>query len=807
MLPDLRFALRTLLKSSGFSLVAVLTVAIGIASVTLVYSVANAVIFRPLPYKDESSLVWIWSTRPDRDRAFFSIPDFLDLKSTNQTTVGLAAIMPMGITVTGDGEPERVNGWRVTANLFSLLGTEPHLGRLPQAADDAPSAPPVAVLGYSYWQRRYGGDSTLVGRTINLNGVSRTVVGILAKDFVIPNWDSDVIFTQSLEGDPRRTERGTQFLRAIARLKPGVTPGEAQTEFATLNQRLMDQFPGTNAIVTAPRFVPLHEEAVGGYGHSLLILLGASGALLVIMCTNLAGLLAARALSRRREAALCSALGASPARLVRTSLAEGLLLSSVGGIVGVLACAWGIDALVALAPADLPRATLIAIDPRVLLVAASASLLTGLAVGLAPALRMARTQPQDALKSGSLAMTERSAARAILVGAQIGLCTTLLICTGLLVRSLSELLRAAPGFVSAPVLTAQLALPGPAYRTVPLVSAFLDESTRRLGELPGVKSVSLTSVLPLSGINTRSEFTRADRPPARPTDTLSAANRFVGEIFFATVGIPILAGRDFRPTDDASGQAVVIVDQALAQRHWPDGDPVGQSILIRDGTSPEPRALTIIGVVGATKHFSLEEASTPAIYLPVRQMVPGNLSFFIGRINFVVRTDGDPLALRDSARRALRAVEPNATVAVRSYDDAIAWARAPRIFSLRLLGFFSAAAVLLAVLGLYAITAQAVASRTREIGIRMALGADRLRIARQVLGSSSRLVVAGIAIGIGLAAALAPMLTRLLYQVRPFDLTTYAVVAGLLACTALLATWLPARRAAKVDPMVALRSE
>ena len=808
MLSDLRYAFRSLAKSPGFACVAILTVALGLASTTAIYSVANAVIFRPLPFKDDASLAWIWSTRPDRNRAFFSIPDFFDLKRDNKTVTDLAALTPLGVTLTGLGEPERVPGWGVSANLFSLLGATPHLGRLPQAVDDTPGAAPVAVFGYGYWQRRFGGDISVVGRVVTLNGIEHTIVGILPPAFAIPNWDTDIVMVQPFATDPRRTDRSLQFLRAIARLKPGVTMAQAQAEFMALNARLVQQYPDTNATITAPRFVPLREKAIGNYRGSLLLLLGAAGALLLIMCANLAGLLAARALARQRDAALCAALGASPARLLRTHLAEGFVIAAAGGMAGVLACAWGLDALLALAPADLPRVSEVSVDLGVLAVALGCTLLTGLGVGLAPALRLSRVAPQDVLKNSSTTATSRSLFRALLVAAQLALCTALLIGTGLLVRSLRELLSTRPGFDSASVLTAQVALAGATYRgNAPAVVTFAEEFTRRLAVLPGVKSASLTHVLPLTGINTRSEYTRPDRGPAKPSDTLSAANRFVLENFFATAGIPLLAGRDFRASDNATGRAVVIIDEALARRDWPGVDPIGKSIRIRDGVSPEPRELEIVGIVGPTKHFSLEEKSTPALYLPFRQVQRASLPFVVGRLVFVAKTDHDPLALSESARRELRALDPNAAVSLRSFDEAIAWARAPRIFNLYLLGFFSATAVLLAVLGLYAVTAQSVTARTRELGIRIALGADRARIARLVLGGTARLTLAGIAGGLALAALLAPLLARMLYGVGAFDALTYGAVAAALASITFLAAWLPAQRATRVNPIDALRSE
>lgn len=807
MVGDFRFALRRLRRSPAFALVAIVTVALGIGSATAIYSVASAVVFRPLPFPDEERLVWIWSTRPDRDRAFFSIPNFLDLRRDATTTADLAAITPATVNVTGLGEPEQVPGWRVTPNLFSVLGVEAHLGRLPSPSDNVASAGPAAVLGHGYWQRRFGGDPAIVGRTITLSGAPHVVTGVLPRSFIIPTWDNDIVVAQALEAHPRRGERGTAFLRGIARLKPGVSLAQAQDEFTTLNRRLAELHPDTNAAITAPRLLPLRDEVVGGYRASLLMLLAAAGALLAILCANLAGLLAARGLARQRDAALCSALGASRGRLLRLYLSEGLIIAFAGGAVGVLLCGVSLPALLALAPSDLPRANQVHLDFRVLGVALGCVLLTGLGIGIAPALRLARTAPLDVLKGSFGGATSRAAARQLLVAAQIALCTVLLVGAGLLTRSLAALLASRPGFESAGVLTAQTLLPGGNYRDLASVIRFADESFRRLRALPGVQRASLTTVLPLTGINTRSEFTRSDRPPANPADTLSAANRFVAEGYFATVGIPLLAGRDFRTDDDAARRPVVIIDQALAQAHWPGEDAVGKTIRFREPTLAQPRELEIVGVVGPTKNFSLEERGTPTVYLPFRQMVPGSVSFFTARSIFVLKTASDPLSLRDSVRRELHAVEPNAALSLRSFEEAIAWARAPRIFNLRLLGFFAGAAVLLAVIGLYAITAQAVTARTREIGIRLALGANPARMTRTLFADGARLTLAGIVGGLGLAAMLSPLMARMLYDVNRFDGPTYGAAAALLALVALLATWLPARRAARVEPLAALRSE
>jgi len=797
--------LRTLGKSPAFSAVVILTVALGIASVTAIYSVADAVVFRPLPVRDEPNVVWVWSTRPDRDRAFFSIPNFLDLQRTNRTTAGFAPVTPLGFSLTGLGETERVSGWRTTASLFPLLGVVPHVGQLPPEAADPAVAPPSVMLGYAFWQRRFGGDPAIIGRSLTLNGQGLTVAGVLPPDFVLPGWPVDVVITQPLETDSRGAARGTHFLRGIARLAPGVTLAQARDEFAELNRRLVKDHPADNATLTAPRLVPLRDEITGGYRQSVLLLFAAAAALLLIMCANLAGLLAARALARRRDAALCSALGASPARLLRDYLTEGLLLAAAGGLLAVGLTAWSLDWLVQLAPADLPRASLVVINWRVVSLAAACTLLTGLGVGLAPALRLALTAPQDVLRGQSPATTTRSLARRTLLATQVALGAALLVGTGLLVRSFQKLLAADPGFNPRGVLTAQVAVVGANARSVDALNRFAEEYIRRLSALPGVASASVTSVLPLSGINTRSEFSRPDRPPGNPTDLSSAANRYIHERYFETVGIPLRSGRDFTSTDDAKSRPVVIIDEALAARDWPGENPLGKTISLREGA--QAREFEVVGVVGNAKNFSLEETGTPTLYFSARQMPAWQLAFLTGRMTYVARTAGDPQALKEPARRLIRDLDPDAAVTLRTLEEATAWATAPRIFSLRLLGFFSASALLLASLGLYASTAQAVAARTREIGVRLALGADHRRIVGQILREAVAISASGLVGGLTLAALLTPLAAHLLYGIHPYDAATYLAVAIALTLIVLGAAWFPARRATKVDPLVALRTE
>ena len=803
---ELRTACRALVKTPGFLIIGSLTLALGIGATTIIYSVVQGVLLRPLPFRDESTLAWVWSTRPDRDRAFFSILDFEDTQRNNRTVADMAGLAPLAVNLTGQGEAERVLGARVTPNFFPLLGAVPALGHLPQPGEIAPGAAPVAVLGHGYWQRRFGGDAAILGRTLLLNGEPHTVVAVLGPDFVIPNFDSDLILLADFAGDARRTERNTSFLRAVVRLRPGVSLAQAREDFARVNDELVKKYPETNATKTAPRFIPLRAEITGLYRQNLLVLLGASILLLVLMGANLAGLLTVRSLRRLREAALRTALGATPRHLLRLFVAEGLILALAGGALGVALAAWGLPQLLRFAPADLPRIHEISVDRTVLLLSGAVTLLIGFISGFIPAIGVAHLAPNTILKSGALGGGAPGRTGALLVAAQVALSLTLLIAAGLFVRTLDQVRRTNPGFNPENVLTMQVALPAGRYGTLGLGIRYVEDSLSRLRNLPGVRLASFVTILPLSGVNSRAEFTNPEHPPADPAKKPSTRLIFVSEDFFTSLGITLREGRDFTAQDAADRQQVGIIDETFARQQWPNESPLGKRIRLEDNPAG-PREMVIVGVVAATKHFSLEEKPVTALYMPFRQFPVSNAWLFNVRMNFALRTDGEPLVLARLARAALGTVDLDVPVLIRSLHEATAWTIAPRFFSVNLLGFFAGSALLLAALGLFAIVAQLVTARTREIGIRLALGAQRPQVMQHVLGRGLQLVAFGLAAGWVLALLAARLFSRLLYGVGAFDLPTYLIGTALVLAAALLACWLPARRATKVDPLVALRNE
>ena len=803
---ELRLAWRTLTKSPAFLLVALVTLAVGVGATTIIYSVVQGVLIRPLPFKDESNLAWVWSTRPDRDRAFFSILDFQETQQQNRTVADMAGLAPLAVNFTGMGEAERVLGVMVTPNFFSLLGVPAAVGRLPQTGDVTAGSTPIAVLGHGYWQRRFGGDPGIVGRVLQLNGVAHVVAGVIPSDFVIPNFDNDLIVVQDLANDSRRGERNTSFLRAIVRLKSGTTLALARQDFARINDEQVKKYPATNATKTAPRFVPLRDEITGLYRQNLLVLLGAAGLLLILLSANLAGLLTVRSLRRLREAALRTALGARPGDLAKMFLAEGLLLAVLGGTLGVLLAAWGLPQLLRFAPADLPRAAQIELSPAVIFVVSGVTLLIGTIIGLIPAIGLSRLAPNTVLKSGALGGGAPGRTGALLVTAQVALSLTLLVVAGLFVRTLDTLRRTNPGFNVENVLTMQVALPAGRYNALDKGIRYVDEGLVRLRSLPGAQHAAFATIVPLSGINTRGEYINPEHPPAKPTEKPSTRLIFISDDFFATFGVPLREGREFSQQDDYQHQQVAIVDETFARQQWPGQSPVGKRISLEDDPTG-PRELVIVGVAGATKHFSIEEKPVPALYMSYRQFPRGNAWLFNVRMNFAVRTAGEPMALAEPARHAVKGLDAEIPMLVRSFHQATAWTIAPRFFNVNLLGFFAGAALLLSGLGLYAIIAQLVAARTREIGIRVALGAERTHVMRHVLGRGFRLVIAGLGAGWVLALIASRLIGGLLFGVGAFDVPTYFVATALIALAALLACWLPARRAAKVDPMIALRAE
>jgi predicted permease len=807
---DIRYAARMLSKNPGYSLVAVLALAIGVGANAAIFSLVNSVLLKQLPFGNQERLVWVWSTRTDRDKAFYSIPNFIDTRDQNQSLDDIAAFANWGANLTNTGGAERLQGVRISAHIFEMLGVEAAAGRLLTAEDDRPDKPRVVVVSYGLWQRRFGGEPALIGRTLTLNGDAYVVAGVLPREFLIPNAEIDMAIPLRMETDPRRSERGSNFLRVLARLKPGVTIDQARADLAAITERLRDQYPQTNGKLTAPAVLGLLDEITGGYRTALLLLMGAVGFVLMIACANLASLLLARATARHKEIAIRSAIGATRWRLIRQLLTESLLLASIGGSFGLALAAWGERLLLALSPSDLPRAVEVGIDGRVLLFTLAASMLSGIIFGLAPAWQATRTDLTAELKEGGRggsAGKGQGRVRNALVVVEVALSLMLLIGAGLLMKSFARLQSVSPGFDTANLMTARVSLPPSRYSKPEAMKVFCDKLVPRLEESPGVEAVAVANVLPLSGQNVRTEFSIVGKPPADPANVPAAQNRWVSYGYFAAMKIPIHQGRSFTEADNERAAGVVIVDVALARRYWADESPMGAHLMISFGGEP-PRDFEIVGVAGNVKHASLNEEPTASFYAPIYQVPQSAVSFLANNLSVVVRSSVKADAMATVIRRELQDVDSEVPASsVKTMSQILAASTASRSFNLRVLGIFASVALLLALTGLYAVISYSVSQRTREIGIRMTLGAQRGDVFRMIVGHGMKLTLAGVAIGLVGAFALTRTLSTLLFGVSAQDPATFLLISLLLTGVALGACLVPARRAIKVDPMVALRYE
>src|SRR5215471_3335168 len=790
---DLTFALRQLRKSPGFTFVAILALALGIGLNTAIFSVVNAVLLKPLQYRNPEQLVWIWSTRKNVPRAFYSIPNFNDTRAQSQTIDDWIAYSSWGANLRGPNETERLQGIKISPGALQNLGVVAAAGRIFMSDDEKADSAPVVMVSYGVWQRRFGGDPRIVGSTQILNGESYTVIGVLPRGTVIPNAEVDVIAPLNLETDERRSERGTNFLRVMARLKPGVTPQQAHAELAAISDRLRDQFPTDNGNLTAPRVLKLQDEIVGEYKQMLGIIFGAVIAVLMIACFNLANLQLVRASARQHELAIRSALGASRWQILRQLLVEGALLALTGGVIGLLLATWGKDLLVWFAPSDFPRARDITVDGSVIGFSLGVSVLAALAVNAAPAFRAASGDINKDLKSSSSstgADRSRSRARNALIVSEVALSLVLLICAGLLIKSFARLERVNPGFDYRHALAVRLALPLAKYSDGDAAKRFYDQLASRLRSVPGIDSLGAISALPMSGLTARTEFLISGKPPARPSDVPGAQHRWVTPGYFAAMHMPLLRGRDFTEHDTKEGAGVVVIDEALARRFFTDSDPVGAHLQITLGDVTSDRDYEIIGVVQSVKHNTLTEEALPTFYGPMPHIPKPVAGFLANNFSLVVRTSMDAQAVADSVRRELRTIESDVAIStVKPLEQIVIASVAPRRFNLVLLAAFAGIALLLAGVGIYGVIAFLVATRTREIGVRMALGARRADVMRLVLGHGLRLVAAGIAVGCIGALFATRGLTSLLFATTPTDPVTYAGVAWLLILVALLASY------------------
>ncbi|HEY7508922.1 MAG TPA: ABC transporter permease [Vicinamibacteria bacterium] len=792
---DLRHALRLLRRSPGFSAAAALTLALGIGANTATFAVAHAALVRPLPFAEPERLVAVVGRWPQGDGTPLSPPDFLDYRRDARAFAGWGAhtigVQPLALT--GGGPPEQVSAALVSAGFFETLGVAPALGRTIAPADEQVMVPDVVVLGHGVWQRRFGGDPAVVGRTIVLEAHPRTVVGVMPRGFAYPV-EAEVWLPLPLREAEFQVRR-FHFLRATARLAPAATAAGAQAELETIAGRLARDFPDSNQGWSA-RVVPLREHLVGDGRRPLLVLLGAAACVLLVACANVGNLLLARGAARRRELAVRAALGGSRARLARQLLIESALLAAVGGGLGTLLAAWLGDALAALAPDALPGARDLRAGGAVLAFSAAATLITIALFGLLPAWRVAAADGAEALKDGGRAKgPARPRGRRLLVASEVALCLVLLAGAGLLVKSLARLVRVDPGFRADGVVTTAVRLPPARYEGAAMVR-FFDAVLDRVARSPGVTAAGAISQLPLGGGGGDTYFTIEGRPLG-PGQKLNAQIRVATPGYFPAMDIPIRAGRDLDARDRENAPAVAIVNESFAREFFPGEAAVGRRLVIDMG---DPVAAEIVGVAGDVRQFQLGFAPVAEMCLPLAQSP---------RMAMTLAVRGSsPATLPETVRAAVAGVDPQQALGpFRAMGDLVDGSVAPSRLQAALLGSFAGLALLLAGVGLYGVVAFSVAQRAPEFGVRMALGASRGTILRLVLGEALVLALAGIAAGVAGALALGRTLAALLFEISPRDPVILAVVGATLALVALLAGYVPARRAAGVDPLAALRSE
>ena len=801
---DIRFALRGLLKKPVFAAVAVLTLALGIGANTAIFSVVNAVLLRPLPLKEPDRLMTFWHAAPAKGLAHMDLNDalFAYYRDRTRTFESLAAFESGEVSLTGGGEPEVVTGAIVTFNYFSVLGREPLHGRTFTAREDTPGNNAVAILSYALWQRRFGGDPGVVGRSINVDDNPTTVVGIMPADFSFPDpaeragTPGHVQLWVPKGLDPQ--DGGSYNLTAVGRLQPSTTPDDARKEIDSLYQAFAAEFPSraTDASVTTV-LMPLRSNIVGEVRRPLLILLGAIVLVLLIACANLTNLLLARASARTRELALRQCLGASSLRIVRQTLTESLLLSFVGAVVGVLIAIWIVSALKSLVASQIPHVESASVDSTVLVFTTAIMLLTGVLCGLAPALRSTRINLQDAIKQAGRSTASGSNRRLnnVFVVSQLALSLVLLIGAALVLQSFRNLLSVDPGFRAENVLMAELSLTEQKYPDKAQVRSFFEQLREGVRSVPGVQAVEFCQVVPFSGDGQGGPFTVEG---VQQQQEKVAWIRSSSPGYFAAMGMPIIKGRSFEATDTASALPVAIVDEKLAHMYSPEGDLVGRRIRIGGEGAPW---LTIVGVVPNVKNRKLDEDAWPYIYRPYSQWIRRDTML-------VVRSSVDPQVIAANLRQQVGKLDPELPLYnVSTIQQAIDRSLVTKRLTNSLLAGFAAIALLLALTGIYGVMSLNVANRRSEFGIRLALGAQTSNVLRMMLGQGLRLAVIGIALGLVASIAFTRLLQGLLFGISASDPWTFAVIAVLLAGVALLACWIPARRATKVDPLEALRSE
>jgi len=799
LLRDLRFAVRQLRRTPAFAVAAIGCLALGIGANTAIFSAVDGVLLRPLPFPESERLVTVWGYHASIGRESASLPDFLDWRRDSRSFTGMTARANTQFNLTGAGEPEVVRGALVTANYFQVLGSPIPLGRGFRDDEERRGAARVAVLSHGFWRREFGGSADAVGRQIMLGGVPYTIVGVGARGLSVPR---EVDVWTPLTTDTTLGRRN-DFLEVVGRLAPGVDMSQAREELGTVARRLEQEYPGSNS-GWGVDLVGLQERIVGEIRPALLVFMGAVGLVLLIACANVANLMLARVAAREREVTIRAALGASRRRLLRQLLTESVVLSLAGGALGLGLAVWGVRALQALEPGTIPRVDEIAVNGSALAFALGLSVLTGLLFGVAPAVRLMGYDLRGGLAEGGRGAAGRRSAgrtRSLLVLAEVALAGVLLVGAALLLTSFVRLQRVDPGFTPGGILTARVTLPRARYDDPARQTAFADALLERARSLPGVRSAALTSDAPLGDGPPYWAFAVAGVEPPPPEVVQDAVVFRTTPDYFRTFAIPLVDGRLYQTSDRGDAAPVALVSEALARRYWPDRTPLGARITFGDPADSTSVWMTVVGVVGDVRQEGPAAAAYPQIYVPLAQVSGRSLLI-------ALRTSGDPLALTPALKRAIAGIDPSLAVGrVATMDERVAAALArPRVNAL-LLGGFAVTALVLAALGIYGVIAYGVAQRTRELGIRMALGARSDDVLRLVLRQGMAPVLAGLALGLGGAAVGSRVLRGLLFGVGGTDPVTYAGVAGFLAAVALLASYLPARRAALADPVAALRND
>lgn len=810
---DIRYGLQMLVKTPGFTIVAVLTLALGVGANSAIFSIVNSLLLNPLPYRDSDRLAIIWSHSPGAnvEKDWPSPGQFEAIKANSTVFEDIAMVHGLSLNVGGLSNPTRVGAIDASSNLLPLLGAKPLMGRLFLPAEDTPDQPHTVILSNAFWRREFGGNENVLQNTLLLNGEKYQIVGVMTPEFSLPY---EVVPTVASVPEPdlflplpmnakEREAQGDENYNLVARIKPGASIAQAQTELDVATKRLAEQFPGRYPVTRRFSFSikPLLEQVVGDVRRPLIVLLAAVGCVLLIACANVANLLLTRAAVREREIAIRTALGAARFRIIRQLLTESVLLAIVGGVVGLVLAYWMLDVLRWLGPSNIPRLPAVRMDGRVVVFTTAIAVLTGILFGMAPALRTSKLNLSEALKDGArnVAGGRHERLRELLIVSELALSLVLLISAGLLIRSFISVERVNPGFDPQNVLGMRLSVAGTNYKG-DRAQTFYRELLDRVRRLPGVKSAGITDNLPLSGGIGWGNISIEGYQSSTGQEMIQSDGRVAGVGYFETMGIPLIQGRLFDERDTEKSSPVILIDEKMARNYWSNSNPIGGRIKLGPPDSENPW-MTVVGVVGSVKQYDLESESRVALYFPASQASGSTM-------HLVARTTIPPSSLAATITSEVRAMDANIPIfEVKTMDQRLSESLARRRFAMLALGVFAGFALILAIIGIYGVISYSVAQRTNELGIRLALGANQVDVLRLVLSAGLRLALSGIAVGVVLSFAATRFLSSLLFGVRATDLFTFSALSILLIVVSLLGCYLPARRATKVNPLVALRYE